>query len=287
MNISLATLGAAALSLVVAAPSLAAQQLYFRNNRVMEVQSYEVKGPVIHITLSDGNVVVMREATVDWEATSRLTDADIVLRPGEYEQAGGAAAGAGAGGTLTSSQIRGYRGALRRASAARSGHGLQVYASRGWTDTGVDLRSQDLVVLARGRVSVTPELSVGPAGDSSGMARGTPLVGSFPFGALIGRIGDAGTPFLVGSRLTLPLTERGRLYLSVNDRTTTDNKGAFDVEIQAAGAMSGSGGMGASNVSSSAAGSGSSSSGSAQPTLRQGMGRGIDKAKAMRDSLPR
>lgn len=64
-----------------------------------------------------------------------------------------------------------------------------------------------------------------------------------PLGALIGRIGENGTPFLIGSRRTLISAEEGFLYLTANDNMGpcygqkrgscyNDNRGSITVLLQ-------------------------------------------------------
>jgi Subtilase family/Domain of unknown function (DUF4114)/Calx-beta domain/PA-IL-like protein len=52
-------------------------------------------------------------------------------------------------------------------------------------------------------------------------------------GALIGKIGINGTPFLIGASNQIPATTSGRLYLAINDTPGTygDNSGQFTVKV--------------------------------------------------------
>jgi hypothetical protein len=58
------------------------------------------------------------------------------------------------------------------------------------------------------------------------------LLPSAQFGALIGRIGEGGPWFFVGSNSTLNVTQTGMLYLAVNDTIHTDNIGQFTVNTR-------------------------------------------------------
>jgi hypothetical protein len=52
-----------------------------------------------------------------------------------------------------------------------------------------------------------------------------------PIGGLIGRVGS-GAPFPVGSNTNpIVMPEDGRLYLGVNEKVVSGNRGAFLVEI--------------------------------------------------------
>jgi hypothetical protein len=111
--------------------------------------------------------------------------------------------------------------------------------SRG-TDTGIDLRSGDrLVIAATGRVVAGQRAGeVGPEGGrSTGFGS---IVSARPFpnagvGALIGYIrldnGQASQPFFVGANLTATAPADGRLILLVNDDNYSDNGGGFEVRI--------------------------------------------------------
>lgn len=110
--------------------------------------------------------------------------------------------------------------------------GIQVQASRPWTDTGVIVKRGDRIVFSTtGQISIRNGGDmIGPEGSSSEDRAGAP-VPSLAVGALIGRIGT-GTPFAIGASsqpITMPAA--GRLYLGVNDAGTGDNSGTFTVTI--------------------------------------------------------
>jgi hypothetical protein len=54
-----------------------------------------------------------------------------------------------------------------------------------------------------------------------------------PYGALVGKIGEDGEPFLIGSNYTFTATTSGDLYLAVNDLLPyyDDNSGNYMVFI--------------------------------------------------------
>ncbi|MBI3321519.1 MAG: alkaline phosphatase family protein, partial [Candidatus Omnitrophica bacterium] len=56
--------------------------------------------------------------------------------------------------------------------------------------------------------------------------------GPFPAFCLIGKIGETGQPFYVGSRYDGTASTAGRLWLGINDDTFQDNAGAFQASIQ-------------------------------------------------------
>ena len=49
--------------------------------------------------------------------------------------------------------------------------------------------------------------------------------------SLIGRIGEAGTPFLVGSQVLFEADTEGRLFLGINDTGVGNNAGEFTANI--------------------------------------------------------
>jgi hypothetical protein len=108
----------------------------------------------------------------------------------------------------------------------------RVSARQEWSDTGIDVRTGDvLTISARGTVHLTPGTSdaASPAGSLTGRrAPGAPV--NAPAGALIGRI-DNSAPFLIGDRRSVPVTSSGRLHLGVNDDHMPDNSGEFEVMV--------------------------------------------------------
>jgi hypothetical protein len=133
-------------------------------------------------------------------------------------------------------------------------HRVTVDARHGWTDTGIDLPAgQPLHIEAEGTAWVaglglrdwllgrSRDRRVGPAGTYVWPRRYWPS-GPFPIPAmadgpapafgLIGRIGEAGVPFEVGTRYDGIIAPAGRLWLGLNDDRLSDNHGHFDVTIR-------------------------------------------------------
>ena len=111
--------------------------------------------------------------------------------------------------------------------------------SRG-TDTGIDLRSGDNVIItATG--SVTAGRRAGVVSPDGGRATGFgSIAGTYPVptvgvGALIGYIrlpnGQPSQPFALGSQRTFTVQSGGRLFLLINDDNYNDNSGSFEVRI--------------------------------------------------------
>jgi hypothetical protein len=114
--------------------------------------------------------------------------------------------------------------------------GHQVYAYRQWQSTGLNLEAGDqFQIRAYGEWSYSPYVGLhGPEGGlwapdwyiltgNRDRALG---------GALLGRVGEAGTPFYVGRRTAGRAIEPGLLYLRINDDLLGDNEGVLSVEIE-------------------------------------------------------
>jgi hypothetical protein len=108
---------------------------------------------------------------------------------------------------------------------------VAVNGAVAWTDTGVDVATGDEVdVTATGMVFHNPQDSIGPDG-VRGIAGLQGPLGSDHHAGLIGRITDAGAPFLVGEQATFVAEQDGRLYLGINDADLSTNSGAFDATV--------------------------------------------------------
>lgn len=110
---------------------------------------------------------------------------------------------------------------------------LNVPASQGWTDSGLDIAANQVVTIkASGQVFPNSAVSGGPEG-----IKGHPEWKEFcvtpkaPFAGLIGKVGKGGLPFAVGLERSIHVTRAGRLFLGINDKDTVDNKGAFTAVI--------------------------------------------------------
>ena len=105
-----------------------------------------------------------------------------------------------------------------------------------WTDTGIDLSIDDtLSIEADGEITPsTPEVPLhGPDGMLNPAARRYNVEGleEANHAGLIGRIGEAGAPFQVGSRLLSEADTEGRLFLGINDGDVGNNAGEFTATI--------------------------------------------------------
>ena len=126
--------------------------------------------------------------------------------------------------------------------------GLLVQSNKAWQDTGVAVQSDVTVTTVTytcGTWTANPNVNGGQMYDAAGNPNiqatqtGYPLLGANE-GALIGRVGDSGTPFLIGNGPTVvPEGSSGKLLLCINDDLPglhgaglTDNKGSICVSIQ-------------------------------------------------------
>ncbi len=105
-----------------------------------------------------------------------------------------------------------------------------------WTDTGIDLSIDDtLLVEADGEITpATPDVAHhGPNGmlDPAGRRYNVEGLAEADHAGLIGRIGEAGAPFQVGSRLVSKADTEGRLFLGINDGDVGNNAGEFTATI--------------------------------------------------------
>lgn len=121
---------------------------------------------------------------------------------------------------------------LRYASVARQS--LNVPGTAAWTDTGIDLAAgQQLTITASGTVIHATGTNDGcdPGGEPATSGHGANVVGCPNHAALIGKIGDAGAPFLVGRTMSVPAGAAGRLFLGINDNDLGNNGGAYAADV--------------------------------------------------------
>jgi Ca2+-binding EF-hand superfamily protein len=112
---------------------------------------------------------------------------------------------------------------------------VTVPANQAWFDTGIVVQPGDrLTFRATGdiRLSTSADDTAEPRGSRSGRTATYAPLAKQPAGALIGRIGDSGTAFMIGDRQDgMPVKAGGRLYLSVNDDAHEDNVGTYNVVV--------------------------------------------------------
>jgi hypothetical protein len=108
---------------------------------------------------------------------------------------------------------------------------ITVLGVEGWTDTRLDVESGDTVEVAAGGSIRHADggVLVDPDGDLDDSLHVFNIAGleDTNHAALIGRIGDDGTPFLVGRTFEGTFEADGRLFLGINDAGLTNNSGEF------------------------------------------------------------
>ena len=139
-------------------------------------------------------------------------------------------------------------------AAAPRGTWVVDATSASWLDTGLLLKAGETIDLTASGDGTchTPAGGGCPAGDASGSGHGTCAAAGYnpgpapdqPWGAVVGRLGMNGNPFLVGSAATV--TGPGTLQLAYNDCQPSnsgagpgysDNAGSYTVTATAANAL--------------------------------------------------
>ena len=142
-------------------------------------------------------------------------------------------------GQLTRAELTNAELSAAGASVGTSGTGVAngpavtVDASRGWVDTGIDVRRGDILsIQATGTVTLSTNASdvADPGGSRTNRRASSSPLPNESAGALIGRIANA-TPFIVGGRQSVTANATGRLFLAVNDDFFDDNQGAYRVVV--------------------------------------------------------
>ncbi len=113
-----------------------------------------------------------------------------------------------------------------------TGHTLTIDANQPWQASGVQLAAGDSVkILAMGKWSQAPAFNVwsGPEG-LEGTGKEVPWINA---NALMGKIGNHGKPFEIGTDIELRATEPGEVFLAINDPFDwiQDNSGSMQVTI--------------------------------------------------------
>jgi hypothetical protein len=120
------------------------------------------------------------------------------------------------------------------ALAPATGSGLLVSPKQAWTATGISVKKDELLSFnANGEIQLSADANdvATPFGSKSGRKAARSPLPNVLAGALIGRIGNAGQPFAIGSGVTIKMPAEGYLFLGVNDDGFADNVGEFRVDI--------------------------------------------------------
>ena len=118
-----------------------------------------------------------------------------------------------------------------QAEAKKIGNSLKVDSYT--YGTNIFLKKGDSVVIsATGAVRCAPAEWASPNDpDGSDNFKNFDNITTYKTGALIGKIGENGNWFLVGSEKTFTASTDGKLFLVVNDNKPADNEGSFLVNV--------------------------------------------------------
>lgn len=103
-----------------------------------------------------------------------------------------------------------------------------VSSTTAWRDTGVALQPfEGVTFTTTGSFNVAPGIPATPDGITNPKARVFNIIPEVNHGLLLGKIGATGTPFVVGSSLSLTAPYAGQLFLGVNDIDLSNNSGSL------------------------------------------------------------
>lgn len=112
---------------------------------------------------------------------------------------------------------------------------VTVAANTNWTNTALELAAGNVVTFtATGTVSyLEAGNTCGPEGASwTDTADQEDPLWQQPHAGLIGKLGEAGSPFFIGASYSLTLDSNGTLFLGINDAWNEGNTGEFIVTIE-------------------------------------------------------
>ncbi|MCL2646947.1 MAG: hypothetical protein FWD61_08065 [Phycisphaerales bacterium] len=105
---------------------------------------------------------------------------------------------------------------------------VTVKATVAWTEVMNVKVGQVLEITATGEWRGSPN---GPLVDASGRNDNHPHTRGLPHMSLIGKIGEYGTRFTVGTKAEIQVTESGPLFLGPNEGSPDDNSGELQVKV--------------------------------------------------------
>ena len=203
---------AIALLVVVASGTLLADTLVLRDGR-------RVQGELIGVY---GREIEFEERSGFGRRAVRIPRQDILRI--EFDNQGQGGQGSGFG------RQEENLGGIPRGMRERT---VNVTAREQWTDTGIDVRGGSPVYfMPSGEWRWGPNRRDGAAGENGSPFNRMRPMPNQPAAALIGRIGDDQSAFIIGSD-TRPVRARasGRLYLGINDDVIEDNTGSIRVVV--------------------------------------------------------
>lgn len=119
--------------------------------------------------------------------------------------------------------------ALLAAIATAQDYTVQVASTQSWTDSGLDLRSGNMLTLSAAPAAGS---TCDPDGVNSDPAQATLPMATAPQGALIARLHAQGAaPILIGAGTQLTIEETSHLFLGMNFATIASCQGSITVKI--------------------------------------------------------
>lgn len=110
---------------------------------------------------------------------------------------------------------------------------ITIPSNMSWTKTKYTIGiGEKIEFISSGEISPTTNVKCNPDGimnraDLTNLA----VIKTSNFGCLIGKVGENGTPFYVGTKQTITSENNGDLYLGINDTNLKDNTGDFIVTV--------------------------------------------------------
>ena len=110
---------------------------------------------------------------------------------------------------------------------------IRIPSDQKWVNTGIQLNiGQDILFSISGSIQIDAETKVFQNGKISPKLNHQNPMPSQPAGAIIAKVGVSGKPFYVGDdRAPFHISQRGTLFVGINDSSFEDNSGEFSVVI--------------------------------------------------------
>ena len=110
---------------------------------------------------------------------------------------------------------------------------ITLNADQKWLDTGLVMKiGQEILFSASGSIYINEKSQVYQNGELTLNWNNKKPLPNQPTGAIIARVGKRGEPFYVGDdKAPFQITQKGNLYLGINDYEFSDNNGYFIVTV--------------------------------------------------------
>jgi hypothetical protein len=119
---------------------------------------------------------------------------------------------------------------LRRGKRSKK---LTLEANQKWMDTGVTVKiGQEILFSASGSIYIDKDTQVYQNGELTLNWNNKKSIPNQPTGAIIAKVGKRGEAFYVGDdKAPFQITQKGNLFIGVNDFDFSDNTGKFTVTV--------------------------------------------------------